>query len=187
MSTPIYLKIPKSRLGVLIGSRGKVKKEIENLTQTKIEVDSESGVITITPKPDALDPVSHLKAREIIRAIGRGFNPKRASRLIEDNTILEVIDIREFANTPNSIRRLKGRVIGEEGKSWKLIEEVTGAYISVYGHTVAIIGTIEEVELAKRAVIMLLEGANHGTVYKFLFRQKRLLKRSMFKDWKPSI
>lgn len=55
----------------------------------------------------------------------------------------------------------------------KVIENMTGAYMSVYGRTVSLVGGFEEVADAKRAVDMLIHGSMHSTVYKFLENLKR--------------
>ena len=44
-----YLKIPQNRVGALIGSNGKVKKSIENITGTILDIDSDDGTVYITP------------------------------------------------------------------------------------------------------------------------------------------
>jgi len=59
------LKIPKDRVAVLIGKSGEVKKELEGLTKTEMEIDSKEGDITVSGE-DALGLYS---AREIIKAI----------------------------------------------------------------------------------------------------------------------
>jgi ribonuclease Y len=69
---------------------------------------------------------------------------------------------------------MKGRVIGRKGKSRSTIEEMTGCFISVYGKTVAIIGSISQVSIARRAVESLLMGSMHASVYKWLEKQKRM-------------
>ena len=71
-----YLKIPRERVGVVIGKNGITKDEIENLTKTEIIVDSEAGTVAISPTEETEDPLSVWKARYIVKAIGRGFNPK---------------------------------------------------------------------------------------------------------------
>jgi len=81
--------------------------------------------------------------------------------------------------------RVKGRLIGEKGKTRKMIEELTEAYISVFGHTVAIIGEHLQLEFAKKAVLMLIKGSQHSSVYKFLGRKRNLIKKSKFSIWKP--
>ena len=166
------LKIPKERLAVLIGKKGETKKQIEEFTNTRIKINSKEGDITITGK-DALKLYS---AKEIVRAVGRGFNPNIATLLSNSDYILEIININEYAKTKNSMKRLKGRVIGEKGKSRHYIEKMTGCYICVYGKTVSIIGRMDTIMDARRAVENLLKGAQHATVYRFLERKRRQMK-----------
>jgi ribosomal RNA assembly protein len=68
--------------------------------------------------------------------------------------------------------RYKARVIGTKGKAKATIEEFSGALLCIYGNTVSILGKLEEVALAGRAVGLLLEGASHGVVY-FVLRKER--------------
>jgi ribosomal RNA assembly protein len=116
--------------------------------------------------------------REIVKAIGRGFNPDIAKLLLKQDFVLEIIEITDYTNkSKNSMLRLKGRVIGKEGKSRRLIEELTESSISVYGKTISIIGPSESVNLARQAVISLLRGSTHANVYKWLEKKRRELKR----------
>lgn len=114
-----------------------------------------------------------------MRAVGRGFSPKRAYRLMEDNIYLDVIDIRDYAGKSRKrVRVLRGRVIGREGKTRRLIEELSGAQLSIYGNTVSIIGGLESMSTARSAVEMLLNGSEHSTVYRYLERYRRYLKET---------
>lgn len=168
------LKIPQERVAVLIGKNGEVKKSIESDTKTQIKIDSQEGDIFIYGK-DALGLYS---AREIIRSIGRGFNPEIAKLLLKQDYVFEVINLNEHTGkSKNTLLRLKGRVIGKDGRSRKLIEELSEAYISVYGKSISIIGTAESASLAKRAVEALLKGSTHANVYKWLENKRREMKR----------
>ena len=168
------LKIPKERIAVLIGREGEVKKGIEQDTNTTVKVDSKEGDVFIYGK-DALGLYS---CREVVRSIGRGFNPEIAKLLLKQDYTLETIQLNEFTGkSRNNLLRIKGRVIGREGKSRKLIEELSEAYISVYGKTIGIIGMPEAASMAKRAVEALLRGSTHANVYKWLEKKRRELKR----------
>lgn len=79
-----YVKIPKDRIAVLIGKKGQTKKEIEKRTKTKITIDSETGEVWITSTKETEDPLAVWKARDIVLAIGRGFSPERAFRLLNE-------------------------------------------------------------------------------------------------------
>ncbi|MBU0535836.1 MAG: KH domain-containing protein [Nanoarchaeota archaeon] len=171
------IKIPKERVAVLIGKKGEVKKEIENSTSTKLHIDSNEGEVSVRGE----DPVGLLSAREIIKAIGRGFNPELATLLLKQDFCLEIVNIGDIAGkSKKKLLRLKGRIIGEEGKSRKTIETLTETNISVYGKTIAIIGKHANVNLARRAVESLISGSRHSAVYRALERKSKELKISVF-------
>jgi len=169
------LRITKDRIAVLIGKEGKVKKEIESETKTKIKVDSKEGDISISGE-DALGLYS---CREVIRAIGRGFNPDIALLLFKPDYCFESIDLKEYAGkSKDALMRIKGRVIGSEGKTRRLIEELTEAYICVYGKTIGIIGLPDSSSTAREAIEKLLKGSPHSGVYKFLEKKRREIKKA---------
>jgi len=175
----MHTRLPKDRIGVVIGPEGKVKKEIEERTGTKINLDSETGEVHIETGED---PLGIIKARDIVNAIARGFSSERAFRLFGDEEQLEVMDIRDYVgDSKNALTRIKGRVIGEKGKVRKLIEGSTGASVSVYGKTVALIGTPEQLAVAREAVDMILRGAKHSSVFRFLENKRRELRERIGK------
>jgi len=107
-----------------------------------------------------------LAAKNIAKAIGRGFSPVRAYRLLEEDAELEVKDLARMNDA--RIAATKARVIGTSGKTRRRIEECTGAIVSVYGKTISLIGTFEEIKNASKAIEMLINGSEHKTVYRFL-------------------
>jgi ribosomal RNA assembly protein len=68
-----------------------------------------------------------------------------------------------------------------------MIEELTNTYISVYGHYVSIIGKPEDVKLASNAVMMLITGSMHSTVYKMLEKARRKAKLERLKLWEDKL
>ncbi|MEM1639405.1 MAG: KH domain-containing protein [Desulfurococcaceae archaeon] len=182
----LYEKIPVERVGVLLGGGGAVKKEIEEKTRTMLTIDPTTGSIIIEPAFPNTTALELMKAQNIIRAIGCGFSPERAFRLLEDDQILEVIDVRQYVgDKPNHLKRVLGRIIGEEGKARRTLEELTGTYISVYEHYVAIIGDYETANIAKKAVEMIIEGRMHSTVYRYVEREMFTLRRKRITElWK---
>ncbi|HII17151.1 TPA: RNA-processing protein [Candidatus Woesearchaeota archaeon] len=173
----VDLKIPKERVAVLIGKDGSIKRAIEKSTNTSITVDSKEGDVIIRGE----DGLGLFNAKEVIRAVGRGFNPEIAELLLKTDYVFELLDITDYAGkSKTGLLRLKGRVIGREGKSRKQIEDLSEAYVSVYGKTVAIIGCPESAAVAKKAVESLLGGSTHAGVYKWLEKQRRQLKQHGF-------
>jgi len=166
------LKIPKSRIAVLIGKKGETKKELEDNLEISIQVDSKEGDTVITGQ----DPITLFNSREIITAIGRGFNPEIALQLRKQDYTLELIELKEYVKKKNMMKRLKGRVIGQEGKARKVIEDLTETSICVYGKTIGIIGEVARVAAARRAIVSLLNGSVHSSVYKWLEKQRKVIK-----------
>jgi len=179
-----FVRIPKERVGILIGPEGKVKQYIENRLNVKLDVESEGGV-TITLSEEASDPSLLLKAKDVVTAIGRGFSPDVTFRLIRnEDDLFDMIDLRQiFGRSESDIRRIKGRIIGADGKTRKLIEELTEANMTVYGHTVGFIGTFEQVDAARNAAQMIIEGCQHHTVYRYLQRKRTELKKEKLELW----
>ena len=171
-------KIPKERIAVLIGKEGDVKKQIEDTIKVKLDIDSKEGDVAISSE----DSMAIFTTKEIVRAIGRGFNPELALQLLKPDYALEQINMSDFAKTKNDSIRLKGRVIGESGKSRKTIEDHTECSISVYGKTIGIIGEVSNVPIAKRAVEALLSGSPHSSVYTFLEKQRRMRKAGTLQE-----
>jgi ribosomal RNA assembly protein len=180
-----FVRIPKERVGVLVGPEGKVKQNIEEKLNVELQIESEAGGVTILLAEKAEDPSVVLRAKDVVTAIGRGFSPEHAFRLIRnEDAIFEVIDLRDiFGRSESDIKRIKGRIIGMNGKTRSLIEELTDANVAVYGHTVGIIGNFEQAEAARGAVQMLIDGSQHHVVYKFLQRKRSELKKQMLELW----
>jgi len=167
-----FIKVPKDRLAVLIGPTGSTKKLIEESTGVKLRVDSQSGEVEIVANEK--DALSTYAANNIVKAIARGFSPKNALTLLEDDVFLDVIDVTDFVGEKEKeIAHKRGRVIGSHGSIRKDIEEHCDTMVSVYGKTIALIGRAEGMYKARRAVEMLLEGASHHIVLSFLKKVSR--------------
>lgn len=173
------IKVPKERVAVLIGKNGETKRELEGFTDCKMEVDSKEGDVRISGK----DSLKMYALREVVKAIGRGFNPEIARLLLKQDYSLEIINLLDFVKNKEHFERVKGRVIGAEGKSRQTIEALTNTFISVYGKTIGIIGDPEGVVYSKKAVESLLQGSPHSNVYRWLEKNKRLLKEKQANDW----
>lgn len=156
------IKIPKERVGVLLGENGKTKKKIEETAKIKLKVDSQGEIIIDGDEDKVYFGV------DVIKAIGRGFTPDEAIKIITKNKLYYTINLKEYSNTPNGIARIKARIIGEEGKVKKEIESATECLISVYGKTIGIIGDYDTIEYAKEAITKLIKGSQHSTVFNYL-------------------
>ncbi len=178
-----YLKIPQNRVGALIGTNGDVKKSIEEITETVLDIDSEDGTVYISPSENMEDPLGVWNANHIVKAVARGFNPEVALKLVHDDIYLEIIKLPLYVGkSKKALARYKGRIIGKNGKTRELITELADVDIAVYGKTVSLIGEMDNILVAKEAIEMILNGSRHKSVYSFLENKKETLKLREFKD-----
>jgi len=173
------IKIPKERVGVLIGKNGEVKRQIEKRGKVKLNIDSKEGIAII----DGDESMDIFEVAIIIKAIARGFSPQTAFKLFNPDNHFELMEIPDYTRkSKKSVMRVKARVIGSEGKARKTLEQLTGTDISIYGKTIGIIGEPERVHMARRAIEMLLQGSPHGNVYKWLESKRKEMRRRTFEE-----
>ena len=172
-------RVPKDRIAVIIGKGGQTRKMIENSCGGKLSIDSQTGDVSIEWDKE-VDPIKKMKIPDVINAIGRGLAPKRAIQLIEDEMFLRIYDIREWVGRqPKQTKRMRGRLIGTNGRIRTLIEDFSNCEIAIYGSTVVVIGDSEGLELASPAIEGILRGSEHGTV---LFGLEKDRKRQRLKS-----
>lgn len=170
-----YVKIPRDRIGVLIGSNGTIKEYMEKKSGSEIKVDSNEGDIRI----EGGDSIKVHRVMEVIRAIGRGFSPEKAFKLLDDEfLIFDIITLSHLS--PKTRKRVKGRIIGKNGKARMAIENLADIKISVYEKTIGLIGYPQRVRTAHNAIEMLINGAPHSSIYSFLEKKKKELGRDVF-------
>jgi ribosomal RNA assembly protein len=154
-----FIRIPEKRIDIL-KKYGNLKKKIEDITKTKIELTDEVSIEG--------DSLSVFQVKNIIKAFGRGFDLDDCFYLLEDDYGLEVINLTEFTKSKERLKTLKGRIIGTEGKTKKYIETYTDVKISIFGKTVSLIGKWGNIYIAKEAIMKLVRGCNHQTLYRWL-------------------
>ncbi|MBS3159756.1 RNA-processing protein [Candidatus Woesearchaeota archaeon] len=166
------IRIPRDRIGVLVGEKGSVKKKLQNEFDVMISVDSEEGEVLVSGG----DGYNVFLCLNVIKAIARGFNPRVALLLKKENYAFEIINISDYCNSKSDLIRIRARVIGKYGRFRKHVEELTGCTMVVYGKTVGLIGELSIVGVVKRAVENLLRGSPHSNVIRFLEEQIKMLR-----------
>lgn len=165
-----FIKIPQDRVGVLVGTEGKTKAMLEDKCGVKLDITHDGGVTITSPDEDGL---KGWKALDVVRAVGRGFNPKYAIILLKEDNVLSVVNLHDALKKDTEVARVKARIIGEKGKAWQTMELLTNTRLSVYGRTVAIIGQADDVDLAERGIQMFVNGSMHANVFRFLENESK--------------
>lgn len=163
------IRIPRARVGVVVGREGETKKKLESLFDCKITVSSDGHVAI-----EGDDGLNVWKAKKAVLAMSRGFSFEDASCLKSDDCELEVINLKDvLGKSDKRVRQYKARIIGTGGKVKEEIEQRTGAKLAVRGKTVAVLGKHEDISKARQAVDMILRGSEISTVYKHIDRGER--------------
>jgi ribosomal RNA assembly protein len=171
-----FVRIPLDRIAVLVGHQGEVKNKIESTSNIPIVINSENGEVTIQDE-NIEDPLMVFKVENIVKAIGRGFSPEHAMALFDDSMDFYLFDIHDYVGKRRShVQRVKARVIGRNGKTKRVLEELTESYISIYGHTIGVIGSVLDIDITKKAIDKLLTGSKHATVYRFIEKNMKQLR-----------
>ncbi|MFX1498727.1 MAG: KH domain-containing protein [Promethearchaeota archaeon] len=183
------MKIGKNRIAVIIGKNGETKRNIEDDLNVKIILDSKTGDCEVKPILESpnYNPLNVYTAEKILNAINRGFNPIKAMKLVEDAYELEIFNLYNLlGKSEKKIKRVKGRIIGRNGEMRKAIERYAESYVSVYGKTISIIADYDNLQIARKAINMLLSGIPHHNVLRFLEKKYNERQREEFrKMYKP--
>jgi len=163
-----FVVIPEDRVRVLRDKKLVFNRKIRDFFDVSISVNDDVEI-------EGEDWLAVMRTKEIVKAFGRGFDFDDALDLVDEDYILEIFNMSDFAGKSRTRQiELKGRVIGADGKSKKIIEKYSGSKIVIYGKTVSIIGKWENVRLAREAVEQLLRGAKHAGIFKMLEDRKIL-------------
>jgi ribosomal RNA assembly protein len=155
------LLVPKERIKVIMDrpTREKIEKEYG------VKFSFEDNLVKIDG-----EGLNLFQAKTVTKAIARGFSPRKAFRLFDEEEFLEII---EFPGKDNKVKLTRSRMIGTKGKTRKMIERFSGCSVSVYGKTVSLIGKYEQLVIAREAVSMIIRGSKHSKVYGFLQQAKK--------------
>ena len=157
-----FIKIPEKMKKVLIRDE-KDRRNIEKLTNTIITIEEDIKIEG--------EGLQVYQTKQVLKAFGRGFAVKDALCLLDDDYGLEIINLPDFVKSKNRMTVIKGRIIGTKGKTKKMVEKYTETKISIQGKTVSILGKWDKIDVSKEAIMMIIDGSSHATLYKWLEQQ----------------
>lgn len=138
----------------------KNKKKLEE--SLKIKITNRGKEVTIRG-----DPENETQATRVIEALNFGFPYIEAMRIIEEDLLFETVNIKDYTNKAN-LERIRGRVIGQGGKTLKVLSDLTGCGLELKENKVGIVGEAENLKRASEALISIIKGSKQGAVYKEL-------------------
>lgn len=150
--------IPQKRAEVLKRIVAKVAKTLG----CKVEINENNEVVIEG------DSYAEYNAKNVIQAFGRGFAMNAAYKLLDEGYFFKYINLKDILRNEDQIRRIKARIIGTEGKTKEYVQDVSSATMSVYGNTIGLIGTNEQIDTAMGALRVLIDGGTHKKAYRIM-------------------
>lgn len=162
-----YVKVPDDRTS---SDYKKILSRLSEETKATINVREEDQNIEIHHK----DSIKELDISKVLKAVGLGFSYNQAMKIFRNELVrFEMINLKKRTRNYKEFKRQKGRIIGENGKSKRVMSELTDAKIQVHRDKVGIIGETNDAIKAREAVMKILEGSPHSHVYSSLEKYQR--------------
>jgi ribosomal RNA assembly protein len=114
-------------------------------------------------------------ASEILEAIASGFDFYTAMLLKDENYVFKKVLLKNYASS-SRLAVVKGRIVGTQGKSKRVIEKLTECDLCLCDNLVSLIGRAEHVEIASKAIQSLIRGSKHANVFQFLEKERKHLR-----------
>ena len=160
--------LEKDRIPVFIGKQGSQKKQFEEVFKCKLDINSHTGEVVVQDG----EAIDNYVLSNIIHAINFGHSPESALELRDEDFVLDSIDVKMSVRDHKRLKVVMGIIIGKEGGTRRLIEEITKCSVAVSEHMVSIIGPYENIMLVHEALDMLINGSSHKSFYGFLERNR---------------
>ena len=142
----------------------KNRKKLERIL--KVKITNKGKEITFEGSPE-----NEYEAEKVLQALDLGFGFSDAVSIKEKELEFDIFHIKDYARRGN-IEKVRGRIIGKNGRALATLSELTKCSLEIKGNTIGIIGDPEEIKPAIDAVIHLIQGAKHANVYKGLEKRK---------------
>jgi len=142
----------------------KARAKLERILNVKIT--NRGTEVNIVGKPE-----DEYIAEKVIEAMNFGFSFTHAIEISEQDFLYEVMNIKDYT-TRRDLVRIRGRIIGTDGKTLKTLSDLTDCHMEMRDNEVALIGPPETIENAREGVISIIKGSKQSNVYSHIERMK---------------
>jgi ribosomal RNA assembly protein len=154
-----------------IFQRAKKISEHKKILESKLKIKIKFNGRQVTIEGD--EELEEFLAYNVLESINLGFDIDTALLLIEPDFVFEKIEIKNLTKRANLVL-VRARIIGKDGRTKAIIEELSDCHISLYENTVGVIGHSDKIKTCMQAVTRLIQGSKQGNVYLYLEKQRKI-------------
>ncbi|KAJ2657933.1 pre-rRNA-processing protein pno1 [Coemansia sp. RSA 1200] len=161
------IRVPPHRFSPLKNDWLKIYSPIVEYLKLQIRMNPKSRVIEIKTCAETEDVGAIQKAADFVRAYCLGFTAEDSLALLRmEDLYLESFEIKDVKTlNGDHLSRAIGRIAGKDGKTKYTIENATKTRISLADSKIHILGTFQNIKIARDAVVSLILGSPPGKVY----------------------
>lgn len=133
----------------------------------QVRMNVRSRAVELRTCPETQDIGALQKGADFVRAYGLGFEIDDAIALLRLDDLyidtFEIKDVRTLAG--DNLSRAIGRLVGKDGKTRFTIENVTRTRVVVADTKIHILGSFQNIKIARDSMVALIRGSSPGKVY----------------------
>lgn len=141
-----------------------VRKKIQKILD--VSIINRGKEITIKGNPE-----NEFLTLQILDALEMGFPIEIALKIVEEDVSFERLNIKDYTKRKN-LEAIRARIIGKNGAALRTMVEISECAIELKDNKIGIIGNVENIRIAESAIISLIQGSKHATVYSYLEKRK---------------
>lgn len=142
----------------------RVRKKIQE--KLEVSIINRGKEITIKGNPE-----DEFIALQILDALEMGFPIEIAMKITKEDVSFERLNIKNYTKRKN-LEAIRGRIIGKDGAALRTMSEISDCAIELKDNKIGIIGNVENIRIAESAVVSLIQGSKHATVYSYLEKRR---------------
>ncbi|KAJ1786653.1 pre-rRNA-processing protein pno1 [Coemansia sp. RSA 2399] len=161
------IRVPPHRFSPLKKDWLKIYSPVVEYLKLQIRMNPKTRVIEIRTCEETEDVGAIQKAADFVRAYCLGFTAEDSLALLRmEDLYLESFEIKDVKTlNGDHLSRAIGRISGKDGKTKFTIENATKTRISLADSKIHILGTFQNIKIARDAVVSLILGSPPGKVY----------------------
>jgi len=161
------VRIPSHRYTPLQNQWENILRPLVDHMKLQVRFNPKNRSVEMKTSPDTQDSSAIAKSSDFVQAFAMGFEVQDAVALLRlDDLFVDTFEIKDVKTLQGDhMSRAIGRIAGQGGKTRFAIENATRTRIVVADQKIHILGSFQNIKIARDAICKLILGAPPGKVY----------------------